>query len=381
MKPTSHLLRVAIDGRLMHYRRAGIGLYTRRLVQAMAAEADQSAVRLHILLDRRDADTTWVPSSVRILRTVTPAHHRAEPVALPLELAALSVRAGGFDVVHFPDFIACAGPFKKIITIHDLYFMEHPEVMSPDAAHYYGQIRTSAQRADRIIAVSAFTRQDVLRLLPQVAPDKVALDKVAVVHEAADVAVNRTTETTAITAGEPSAEGEAYALFVGTFEPRKNLNTLFAALAQTAPPIKLVIVGEAGWVDNEPARLAESLGLRDRITFTGRVSDDALDKLYRQARVFVFPSWSEGFGLPVLEAMARGVPVVCSAAGALPEVAGEAALFHAPQDANALAAHLNALWADAALRDDYRQRGLQRAAQFSWQRAAEQTLHLYRQTA
>ena len=363
----SRPLRIAVDGRLMYYRRAGISLYTRRLVQAMAALHDPQC-SLYILLDRRDEDTNWVPANVALLRTVTPAHHAYEQLTLPVELAALSMRQGPFQVVHFPDFIACRGRFHKVITIHDLYFMEYPEVMSLDAARYYSRIRSSAQQAAHIIAVSNFTRQDVLRLMPGV-----AADKISVVLEAADVDSTGEPQT----ANTPTAR-DPYALFVGTFEPRKNLQTLLQALALTPPQLKLIIVGEAGWVENEPARLAQALGLQDRVAFAGRVSDAELDELYRQARVFVFPSLSEGFGLPVLEAMARGVPVICSNAGALPEVTGDAALLHAPTDAPALAHHLNRLWFDEAVWTDYRGRSLQRAAQFSWQHAAEQTLDIYK---
>jgi len=357
------VVNVAIDGRLMLYRRAGISLYTRRLVQAMAALQD-SEVHLTVLLDRRDADASWVPASVPILRTLTPAHHATEPLALPVELAVLSLRKGPFQLVHFPDFIACRGSFRKVITIHDLYFMEHPEVMSPDAARYYGHIRASARRADHIIAVSHFTCQDAVRLMPEVAPDKIS-----VIHEAADLPASPTAL---------AINHTPYALFVGTFEPRKNLKTLLHALALASPQIKLTVVGEAGWVDNEPARLAQDLGLQGRVSFAGRVSDAELDTLYQQARVFVFPSLSEGFGLPVLEAMSHGVPVICSDAGALPEVAGTAALLHPSTDAALLAQHLNQFWFDEALHKQYQQRSLQRATQFSWHTAAQETLGIYK---
>ena len=367
-------LRVTIDGRLMYYRQAGISTYTRRLVQAMAALGDPDC-QLHVLLDRRDVDTRWVPASVPILRTVTPAHHASEHLALPIELAALSLSHGPFHIVHFPDFIACRGAFKKVITIHDLYFMEHPEVMSADAARYYGRVRASAQRANHIIAVSAFTQQDILRLMPTV-----ELGKVSVVHEAADLpSAGAISITPTSTNGPNDIPQDPYALFVGTFEPRKNLKTLLQGLALASPQIRLVIVGEAGWVESEPARLAQALGLQDRVSFAGRVSDEALDTLYRQAHAFVFPSLSEGFGLPVLEAMSRGVPVICSDAGALHEVAGDAALLHAPTDAPALAQHLDHLWTDESLRVEYRRRSLQRASQFSWHRAALETLLVYKQ--
>ena len=140
----------------MFYRKAGISNYTRRLVQAMAGIGNR-LLAINLLMDRRDKDTAWIPSNCKIIRTFTPAHHKYEHLTLPLEL----LRHSALDICHFPDFIACAGRFKKVITIHDLYFMEHPEAMSADGARYYRRVRQSAQRADKIIAVSHFTHTEI----------------------------------------------------------------------------------------------------------------------------------------------------------------------------------------------------------------------------
>jgi alpha-1,3-rhamnosyl/mannosyltransferase len=120
------------------------------------------------------------------------------------------------------------------------------------------------------------------------------------------------------------------------------------------------------------------LGVSERVTLTGQVSEAELDAMYRGARAFAMPSLSEGFGLPVLEAMTRGIPVVCSNSGSLPEITGDAALLHNPLDDVTLARHLVALWCDDAVRDDYARRAVARAAQFSWQQAAAETLDVYR---
>lgn len=380
-------LHVAVDCRLMFYRRAGIANYTRRLVQALAALDDDGGVPLRttVLLDRRDADLGWLPAGVHVRRTVTPAHHPAEAWTLPLELAALSLRER-IDVVHFPDFIACRGRFRKVVTVHDLYFLEHPQVMTPAAKRYYGGVAASVRRADCVIAVSQFTRSDVARLLPECLP------RTHVVLEAADEAHTegafRELRRTPIAGGRedsprtpdaPRIEAvPPYALFVGTFEPRKNMDTLLQALARTPEDVRLVVVGEAGWGESEPAAIARALGVSERVRFVGRVDDAALDRWYRGARMLVHPALSEGFGLIVLEAMQRGVPVVCSASGALPEVVGDAALLHAPRDADALASQMAALWNDPAARAELSRRGRARAAQFSWRAAARETRMVYR---
>ena len=359
----SRALRVAVDCRLMYYRRAGIAQYTRHLVTGLAQTlTTYGPARLSVIVDRRDRDTSWIPPGIGRWRTITPAHHRYEHLLFPLELARLNRH---FDVLHSPDLIAARGRFRKVITIHDLFFMEHPEVMTASGARYYGRIHASAQAASRIIAVSEFTRREIARLLPEIDPVKVD-----VVYEAA-------ANPLAATNLEPPVAQTSYALFVGTFEPRKNLVTLLRALKESPPDMKLVIVGESGWGNGQPGRLANELGLGERVKFAGRVSDLELDKVYRGARLLALPSLSEGFGLPVLEAMVRGVPVVCSNAGALPEVAGDAALMHDPLDTAGMARLMRMVWTIDPVQADYARRGLQRARQFSWSAAALATWRVY----
>ena len=243
--------------------------------------------------------------------------------------------------------------------------MAHPEVMSADGARYYSRVRWSAQQADRIIAVSHFTRDDILRLMPEINKNKII-----VVHEAADEPATKNSKL--------KIQNSKYLLFVGTLEPRKNLITLLKAMQRLPAEVRLTVAGAEGWGDGDVKRLAGEMNVLDRVTFAGRVSDAELDALYRSARMLAMPSLYEGFGLPVLEAMARGTPVVCSNAGSLQEIAGDAALQHDPLDDAALAQHIHALWTDDALHDAFRRRGLEHASQFSWQRAAQETLEVYR---
>ena len=363
---------ILVDCRLMYYRKAGVSYYTRRLVNALAALPNAN-FKLQVLLDRRDSDIGWVPTNVGIVRATTPAHHRYEHLVLPVELLTLGLLRSPRSVLHSPDFITCRGRFRKVITIHDLYFMEHPEVMSADGMRYYGRIRWSASVADRIIAVSHFTREDILRLMPEIVPERVV-----VVHEAADERPKVKGERGQSVLSQFPILDARFVLFVGTLEPRKNLSTLLRALARLPDDVRLVVVGALGWRDEAPGYVARELGVADRVTFAGWVSDDDLDTLYRQARLLAMPSLSEGFGLPVLEAMSRGTPVVCSSAGSLPEIAADAALLHEPMDDGELAQHIQALWTDDALHAEYARRGLARARRFSWARAARETLEVYR---
>lgn len=396
-------LRVAIDCRLMYYRKAGIAQYTRHLVQALRHEPSSGSVELSVILDRRDADLAWLPAGVRVHRVITPAHHRLESLTLPLELAFRRI-----DVLHSPDFIAPRGRFRKVITIHDLYFMEHSEVMSAAGIRYYSRTRESACRADRVIAVSEYTRSEIMRLLPSV-----PVQKVRVIYEGADNpapdGLDRShagADDTSISTPSPSGNGpyteviapivsrpssfadlkskirnSPYALFVGTFEPRKNLSTLLRALKELPGTLSLVIVGEPGWRNQSLQEQARDLGVSDRIIFAGRLSDADLGEAYEAARMLVFPSLSEGFGLPVLEAMAHGTPVVCSNAGALPEITGDAALLHDPTDVAALARCMRIVLIFDSVHNDYARRGRERVQAFTWQRAAQQTWEVYQACA
>ncbi len=174
-----------------------------------------------------------------------------------------------------------------------------------------------------------------------------------------------------------------YVLAVGTLEPRKNLTTLLAAFArlrrngEVDADLRLVLAGARGWLEEPIFATVRSLGLEDAVRFTGFVDDDDLPAVYSGAALFVFPSLHEGFGLPLLEAMACGVPVVTSNVSSMPEVAGDAATLVDPRDGEGLAAAIGRLLRDEALRDRLREAGIARARQFSWEATARRTLDAY----
>ena len=171
-----------------------------------------------------------------------------------------------------------------------------------------------------------------------------------------------------------------YILYVGMLEPRKNVDRLveaFGTVADQLSGIDLVIAGRRGWMYEEIFARVEALGLRDRVRFTGYVVSHDLPALYGGARLFAYPSKYEGFGLPVLEAMSCGAPVVTTNVSSMPEVAGDAAILVAPDDVAGLAAALLRVSGDHALRDDLRCRGLARAKTFSWERCARETIAVY----
>ncbi len=368
---------IAIDARLNAYRIGGIPQYTMELVAALAALAPED--QLILLGHRRGTRHKAVyGSNISWRRFWTPPHNRWEQWTLPVEL--LSVHA---DVLHCPDFIP---PFHRrlpaVITVHDLAFLHFPEILDDGAKRYYGQISVAVRSADAIIAVSEATRRDLHDLLG------VPTERVVVVPEAA-APTFRPIELEAGARreinGVPLAAG-SFALFVGTIEPRKNLPTVLRALAlgrggSDEPPPQLVIAGPRGWLDGPVFELIRDLKLGDQVRLIGGVSPNELLWLYNACRFYVQPELYSGFGLPVLEAMQCGAPVVVSDTSALPELVGDAGLLVPPVDVESWAEVLRRLWDDSGLRTELRARGLQRAAGYSWERAARETRAVYRQVA
>jgi glycosyltransferase involved in cell wall biosynthesis len=364
------LARIGIDARLTYYTQGGIAQYTQHLVRAFAQI--ESHHRFLILHSRKDARNMASGEAQQRVACWTPAHHRLERLALACELLPL-----GLDVLHSPDFIPpLNGCYRSVITIHDLAFLRYPRFLTADARRYYNnQIASAVKRAERIIAVSRATRDDVLDLLG------VPPDRVTVIYEAAGEQFRPlpTEDVVRITGRYSLPPG--YILFVSTIEPRKNVDGLLRAYAQLgdalpdAPP--LVLAGKRGWLYEDTLALVETLGLRRRVIWLETFDYADLPAIYGGAAAFCLPSFYEGFGLPPLEAMACGTPVVVSQRASLPEIVGNAALLIEPDDPGSIAAALSRVLTDTGLATHLRSEGLRRAAQFSWHQAAEQTLAAY----
>jgi glycosyltransferase involved in cell wall biosynthesis len=365
-------MRIGIDVRITHYTRGGISNYALRLLTALAAldtETDYC-----ILHSRKDKNPLLPGANFRPVVCWTPSHHRLERWALGGEVARL-----GLDLLHSPDFIPPAFGYRRsVITIHDLNFLYYPQFLTAESRRYYNdQIAWAVDRADHILADSHATKADLVSML------NVEPDKVTVVHLAADLAYR------------PIPKGEVecvitrydlqpgYLLFVGTLEPRKNVPGLLQAYrllrdaGTTNEP--LVLVGGRGWLYDEIFERVGALNLTEHVCFLHETPNADLPGLYSAASVLVTPSFYEGFGLPALEAMACGTPVVVSDRASLPEVVAEAGLLVNPDDPEDIAQALTRVLMDEALRAQMRAQGLTQAARFSWDKAARETLAVYRQ--
>jgi glycosyltransferase involved in cell wall biosynthesis len=266
---------------------------------------------------------------------------------------------------------------RSVVTIHDLSFLVNPRTFrSMNQRYLRTMVRMSVRRATRIIAVSESTKQDVIRFLGA------APEVIDVVHEGVDARFRRLDSSQTAQFRAQHGLPERFILFLGTLEPRKNLNRLLEAYAglrgRGSAQWPLVIAGGMGPGGEAVRAHCEALGLANEVRFVGFVPEDEKPLWYNSAHLFVFPSQYEGFGLPVLEALACGTPVVTSNSSSLPEVVGDAGLQVDPIDVIGLTEAIQRVMVDEELHHQLAAAGIERASGFSWSAAAEHTVRVYR---
>ncbi|MBN1180155.1 MAG: glycosyltransferase family 4 protein [Anaerolineae bacterium] len=401
-------VRVGFDVTALYVARAGVFTYRARLACALAETAPQHD---YVWLDYRPARGPAAdPPEVQVLGAVLhcrglrhcrlarwdllqPPPWRAlaalvdRALLWPWAVAAggvmrrrLSAALEGVDVFHASAVLPWRQPgAANVITIHDLSALQFPELHTPNNRELHRRAcRFAQEEADSVIVVSEATRRAV------VADLGIPAQRVYVVYNGVDAAFRPLADREAVvrTLAPFGLVPGQYILHVGTLEPRKNLERLVSAYAGVRQALSslaptLVLVGAKGWGYRSLFERVDALGLAGHIRFLDWVPAEALLALYNGAVLFVYPSLYEGFGLPPLEAMACGVPVLASDAASLPEVVGEAGLLLPPEDTTAWTDAIVALLRDPARRDALRQAGLARAARFSWARAARETLAVY----
>jgi glycosyltransferase involved in cell wall biosynthesis len=375
-------VKIAIDIRPLSPRRSGVGYYIRNLLRAIGdAETGDRLLLWHHSPQSLERGT--VPAHAEVVRA--PFSHESHPlgdlwrdVALPR-----AIRRRGADVFHGPAFALPRDRrgFACVVTIHDLAAFRHPETLPRRYGIYLrAQVRAAIARADRIIAISR-AEGDELRALAGG-----ACDRVRVVHHGVEprfrpIADARAADATLARLGI----ARPYALHLGNIEPRKNLAGAFRAFerfrARTRAPHALVVAGASGWLETGIHDAARRMPPEARPIFTGYVAEADVPAVVGSASMFLFPSLYEGFGLPILEAMACGVPVVTSDRGAMREVAGSAALLADPLDPEAIAAQMARLVEEPGLAERLAALGRERAALFRWETTARETLAVYREAA
>jgi glycosyltransferase involved in cell wall biosynthesis len=337
----------------------GTEIYLRRLLTALGSLDRENEYFVFTNLETgadllpRQSNFYWKPQAVRA--RFRPARILWEQIVLPVEAARYRL-----DVLFNPGFTApILAPCASVTVFHDLQHKRHPEYFRWfDLPFWKLLLWASAHRSRRLIAVSEATRQDLVRIY-RLSPSRISV----VLHgvEPEFFALDR-------------ASTEPFVLSVSTLHPHKNLERLIRAYASRKRPWRLIIAGMRGFSAGILDALIAELGVRDSVELTGWIPREDLLQLYARALAFIYPSTFEGFGMPVLEAMAAGIPVACSDIAPLKEVAGEAALFFDPLDEQSISSALGRIAADAQLRAKLEKAGPERARAFTWERAARETL-------
>jgi glycosyltransferase involved in cell wall biosynthesis len=355
--------------------RTGVGNYVFYLLKNMLSVAtDDQFVGFAATLSSLALEGLDAGLKVRHVRLPTRALYAVWRRA---NLLPIETFVGQVDMFHATNyFVPPARKAKRVVTIHDLSFLIVPQYCSPRIVRPFSSgIGKFARQSDAIIVYSESVKRDIVSRLD------VPESKVRVIYLAVDDAFE-CAKGGADWLEETYDISRPYILFVGMLEPRKNVPAILRAFdaIRSDVPHRLVIVGARGWMYEEIFQLHDELGLGDRVRFLGFVpGHDKLAAFYRNADLFVYPSFYEGFGLPVLEAMKCGCPVVASKAASIVEIAEDAALLVDADDWKALAESMDNALNDDALREELSRKGRERAAVFSWKRAAEQTLDLYRE--
>lgn len=379
-------MRIGVDIRaLMDEHYSGVSEYTANLLSALLRQDPENEYFFfyNSFRDLSGRFPKWPEGKARIIGCHYPNkifNYLLQKIAAYPKLDRI---LGGVDLFLSPHFnFSRLSPVpRKIVTVHDLSFLRYPRFFSvrKNLWHRALGVKSILRRADRIVAVSENTKNDIIELAG------VPAEKVRVIYSGNNAGPKEASEEEA---GRFLAErniSQDFLLYLGTIEPRKNLVGLIKAFDELRSRgdryrnLKLVLAGGKGWKSRKIYRAREKSAYRDDIIFLGYISKKDKEILYSKATVFVYPSFYEGFGFPPLEAMSYGLPVVCSNVSSLPEVVGDAAILINPDKAEEIATAIGLILSDSELRARLAEVGRKRAGMFSWDKAAAEYLELFRE--
>jgi len=354
---------------------AGVGHYTYYLVKSLLKLDKKNQYIL--FFDWRVKETgEFVQKNVKIKHFPFSQYNKFLPFAYSHMLISAYLVKEGLDVFHSPiASLPLTYPKKSIVTVHDLAIYKNPSWFPSQIFSTKLLVPQSLRKADKVIAVSDSTKKDLRNIF------NVKKNKLKVVHEGV-VVKKITLKSSRIDSIKKFKLWSNYILFIGTMEPRKNLATLLRAYKKLTAnsqfkKYQLVLAGAKGYKSNETFDLIKGLKLGKQVKYIGYVSHNQKIDLMSRANCFAFPSSYEGFGLPVLEAMALGTPVITSNVSSLPEVAGNAALLVDPEKEEEIVKTLKKLLSNKKLQASLKKRGLERIKEFSWERSAKETIKIY----
>lgn len=380
-------MRIVLNAQLIStdegYRSAGVSQYSRNLVEALGKLANRSANRYHF--------SAFVSAGISELPGVELIHSGLLANGLrtdsPIERIlweqlcfASQARALEADLIHgLVNVLPLRSRIPGVVTVHDLSFLRFPKLFPRFRRSYLATLcRESVRRADQIICVSQQTADDLISFWD------IPLSKITVIPNGVRKEFVPAPATNLCQFRQENGLPQRYLLYLGTLEPRKNVDVLLKAFARWKDKspggrnaIGLVVAGGKGWFTEELFDLVHALKLEDEVIFPGYVPQQELPNWYRAAEAFIYPSRFEGFGLPVLEAMACGVPVICSQIGSLMEIVDQAAVTVSPGDVEQLANAIDLICHQPDLRADKIERGFERVRLYSWKRTAVETAAVY----
>lgn len=369
---------IGIDYTPAYEQGGGIGRYVRELVTALSKLDYDTAYRLFVSGYKDDRHITFPPHFLIEPTVITPKWlariwHRAR-IPLPVECFT-----GSVDLFHATDFVLppVLPRVKTLLTVHDLSFVRVPESASPSLKHYLDRVvPRSIASASHVLADSQATKDDIVALYG------VNTEKISVLLSGVDQCFSLLQSDSVLmtTRNKYHLGTFPYIFSVGTVQPRKNYGRLIQALARLRDrdiDIHLVVAGGKGWLDSPIYGTISEMRMQDYVHFIGYADDADLPALYQAATCLAFPSLYEGFGLPILEAMSSGIPVLSSNISSLPEVAGDAAILIDPYNVDEMTSGLYQLITDETLRTQLITKGRSRAQEFTWAKSASQLLGIY----
>jgi len=371
-------IKIAIDTRMGHTR-VGMGVYVRGLLNGLAKIDKENDYYIIINKNKKEDFVPIQDNFHKIYTGVTYSDYLRrdfwEQVYLPLKLLKSKI-----NVYHGPNYVlpvlTRAG---KVLTIYDMTLFDSSKWYKPiSRLRVQKLIKLSTKKANKIIAGSKNTKQDIIKIL------KLPCDKIKVIYIGIDDIYSPIADKYKLGNIKNKYKIDSkFILHVGSLQARKNIPRLIEAYSKLPVELlekyQLVIAGKRSWKVEKIFAKVKQLKLEDRVVFTGFVADDDLPLLMNAAALLAFPSLYEGFGIPPLEAMACGTPVVASNTSSIPEVVGDAALLFDPYNVEEITEAMYRVLTDEQLRDKLRQRGIERVKQFSWENAARETLQVYKE--
>jgi glycosyltransferase involved in cell wall biosynthesis len=367
-------MRIGVDGNDANVEEhVGVSVYSRNLLehfQKVATKDTQFTVFL------RQKPLPFLPEQTKYYKyKVVTAKMLWSQIFLPMRLYTTSRVDVFFSPAHYsPRF----SPSPTVVTIHDLAYFYFPhEFLQKDLFKLKNWTKYSVEKAKKVIAVSKTTKKDIQKFYEK--PEK----DISVVYNGYEKNLGKNVLPPRFPLITYSLKPQKYILYVGTLQPRKNIKVLIKAFKkfhEKNPTYKLVLVGKKGWLYDEIFKEVEDLKLQEKVIFTGFLPDNEVIELYKHAYCFVLPSLYEGFGIPILEAMSHGCPVLSSFASSLPEVGGEAAVYFDPESVDGLVDDLESLQ-NGKLRNDLIKKGAERVKLFSWENCAKETLEVIKSAA